>query len=1230
MTDPLFGASFFVGILGNFLARHVDPISNPAAAAIFERLSNGSTELPPNHDVERACRTALRQALELMAQTMDLQIAQPKTLVEAFQNRFDASGKWKPMIEWWQTEEMEWFEELTESIASEKTLGKFDLRWIKGASSLNDSIRSLNDPTLEKQFADELLEWTDSQQTRGKRPVFFEEWARKGWPVAKESPHVRISLYAAWCLFLQHHFKDDQKVRAILTADWLASIDERLKAVSINSKDISAALQEPLGEQLKILIDVRDQVQALAESHSNLHDRSSQLLAIVLEFRNDVGGEFLALRTLLAETHAVVQRTHDTVHRTHEVAVQTQTQVTATDIVVRSNDRKLDQILELLNQCLSDNAQLPDSTRGQTRSTALSKPIADSKLLASDGAARYKKLVGRSQEKGLLTRSWRGGQLRVLSFVAWGGSGKTSLVTDWLVDHVGHHWDGVDAFFDWSFYSQGTKDHSNASSDTFLRAALLHFGERDTADSAKLAEEKASVLADAMAKQRTLLVLDGLEPLQHPRKRGQDGGRLKDNGIATLLRLLAQAKEHVLCVITTRLSVVDLRPFHDTTVHEVSLNQLSIRHGAELLHLAGAKFAGDAEIEDDDPELVATARQMKGHAMTLQMLGGYLRSVHDGDIRQRDRVDFQRAFEDQSEGHTYNVMAAYEEWFQADGQRGHRQLAVLRMMGLFDRVADAGCIDALRKDGGIPRISDGVAGISNADWRDTLTHLSDHGLVFRDRKTHSLDAHPLIREYFATQLKRDQPEAFQAAHSRLFDYLCQNTPYRPDTLDGLAPLYQAVIHGCLAGRQHEACEKVYDDRILRGTGVDGFYSTNKLGAIGADLAAVAAFFDEPWSLVSQNLAADAQAWLLSEAGFRLRAIGRLNEALPPMRAGLEMTVQQQDWKPAAACASNLSELEVTLGRLPDAVTDARQSVTHADQSSVWDQRMISRTAAADALCQSGHRAEAGALFAEAERLQQEGQPQFDLLYSLQGFRYCDWLLPPAEQVAWRHLLQQTISNSKSQIAVCLSDVECRASTTFSWMSNDPNAPILTVALDRLTLARVGLFRAILESGPRSGTGSGIHENTDSLEAHRADDSGGVHSRLSQYKPDARASDSLWNGKGQQAAAVHATLDLSHVNAAVNGLRSAGEMMYLPLGLLTAALYHFVCGEPAVAEKHLAEAQQIAERGPMPLFLADIHLTRARLFRDRDELDKAARLIRDLGYGRRYDELADAEEAAKSW
>ena len=68
------------------------------------------------------------------------------------------------------------------------------------------------------------------------------------------------------------------------------------------------------------------------------------------------------------------------------------------------------------------------------------------------------------------------------------------------------------------------------------------------------------------------------------------------------------------------------------------------------------------------------------------------------------------------------------------------------------------------------------------------------------------------------------------------------------------------------------------------------------------------------------------------------------------------------------------------------------------------------------------------------------------------------------------------------------------------------------------------------------------------------------------------------------------------------------------------------GEHDLARKYLAEAQQIAERGPMPLFLADIQLHRARMFHDKTELAQAAKLISTLAYDRRTEELLDAEVA----
>ena len=84
------------------------------------------------------------------------------------------------------------------------------------------------------------------------------------------------------------------------------------------------------------------------------------------------------------------------------------------------------------------------------------------------------------------------------------------------------------------------------------------------------------------------------------------------------------------------------------------------------------------------------------------------------------------------------------------------------------------------------------------------------------------------------------------------------------------------------------------------------------------------------------------------------------------------------------------------------------------------------------------------------------------------------------------------------------------------------------------------------------------------------------------------------------------------------------MDHLPRGLLTRAWLRHSLHDLPGAQADLAEAQRIAERGGMRLFLADIALTRARLFEDKAELAKARALIKECGYGRRLPELEDAE------
>ena len=97
----------------------------------------------------------------------------------------------------------------------------------------------------------------------------------------------------------------------------------------------------------------------------------------------------------------------------------------------------------------------------------------------------------------------------------------------------------------------------------------------------------------------------------------------------------------------------------------------------------------------------------------------------------------------------------------------------------------------------------------------------------------------------------------------------------------------------------------------------------------------------------------------------------------------------------------------------------------------------------------------------------------------------------------------------------------------------------------------------------------------------------------------------------------------------------------PRGLLTRAWLRFLEGKrtgPESAQSDLDEAWEIAERGPMKLFMADIHLHRARLFfREAQypwgspaaDLAAARELIEKCGYGRRKEELEDAEAAVQN-
>ena len=155
-------------------------------------------------------------------------------------------------------------------------------------------------------------------------------------------------------------------------------------------------------------------------------------------------------------------------------------------------------------------------------------------------------------------------------------------------------------------------------------------------------------------------------------------------------------------------------------------------------------------------------------------------------------------------------------------------------------------------------------------------------------------------------------------------------------------------------------------------------------------------------------------------------------------------------------------------------------------------------------------------------------------------------------------------------------------TTLGWANTVAQASVLAIGLDELTLGRAALYRAVLSG-----------EST------------------SNHPP---------------AGAAHVAGE--RLANAVDHLRASGHLDHIPGALCSRACLRFFDGDAEGARADLAAASIIAERGPMPLCIADVHLHRARLFADRQSLVEARAIIIRCGYHRRDPELADAEGAAR--
>jgi ATP/maltotriose-dependent transcriptional regulator MalT len=282
----------------------------------------------------------------------------------------------------------------------------------------------------------------------------------------------------------------------------------------------------------------------------------------------------------------------------------------------------------------------------------------------------------------------------------------------------------------------------------------------------------------------------------------------------------------------------------------------------------------------------------------------------------------------------------------------------------------------------------------------------------------------------------------------------------------------------------------------------------------------------------------------------------------------------EDWKSAANTWSNLSKTELLAGEIAAAAVTGKSSVARADRADDAFQMISNRTTYAEALHAAGELAKASDNFAEAERRQGERQPEYPLLYSVQGYRYCDLLL----------------SLGRPE--------EARQQAARAFERILPQKWVLDAALDTLTICRANLFLALQSL---LGAAATFRESVDGLRASERND----------YLP---------RGLLARAAFRRAVGDWDGAKRDLEEVKEIAESGLMRLYWCDCALED---ARLALARREaFAPLNGLIETSPPP---PDATVAAALREEAREQLDVARKLIAECRYHRRDEELAELDD-----
>jgi tetratricopeptide (TPR) repeat protein len=582
--------------------------------------------------------------------------------------------------------------------------------------------------------------------------------------------------------------------------------------------------------------------------------------------------------------------------------------------------------------------------------------------------------AGRAEILVKLESDYTNPSAHLVGLIGFGGEGKSSIAYHWLKYHLLENSDlpSPDAVFWWSFYENRSFEQMVESLTKYL------YGEQNLQRITGTGTRVNHIGAMALTK-CLVLVLDGFEVMQETE--GDKFGSIPNHDLQRLLELFMQPEHDSFCLLTSRAPLLDF--LSDTGYIQRDVTRLSPSDGRDLLR--------NLDITGDDKTLDKIVNDWDGHALTVSLVGSYLRDKNIAPTDYNGDEIFPQVAALGDENPRYQrvrrVLQRYDEHLTAADKAFLKLFSVFRLpvkASAFDKVFRADTGSALNAP---------LTALTDEQFNKLLDGLETRRLLKAANDTYN--AHPLVQRHYRTALESDHTlDDAKPIHKAVADHYQETSDepgYNP-TLDDLKPYIEIVHHLCHAGAYDKAWD-IYRERIDQN---NRNIITSLLGAFDTELNMIYNFFRNGDTAESPQISKpNRQSFILNEVGFCLVNLGRLHDAASFYERAKAMGADLGDHDNASRGYQNLARLYNELGELAQMAESAQKALDEArqvadDRERKEDERNVNSWLAwANHL--RGAVAQAAAHFKAAETLEIEYDSRKQFLYGIRGIQHADHL-----------------------------------------------------------------------------------------------------------------------------------------------------------------------------------------------------------------------------------------------